>query len=163
MLLYLVRHAWAGDHGDPRWPDDNLRPLTKDGMKRFGTVTRHLVSVGFSPGLVATSPLVRARQTAEILVRYLSEEPEFMELEELAPGSQLERLLAWTNQHARGRDVAWVGHAPDIGIWAGGLLGAAPSAFRFSKGSVAAIEFEDRLDRGAGELRWHVTARVLGA
>lgn len=162
MKLYLVRHAWAGQHGDPRWPDDALRPLTKDGAKRFAAVAKRLDSIGVAPGLVATSPLVRARETAEILIRHLAEEPELIELEELAPGSQLERLIAWTNQHARDRDVAWVGHAPDIDSWAGGLLGMASSAFRINKGAVAAIEFEDRISRGAGELRWLVTARVLG-
>lgn len=161
-MLYLVRHAWAGQHGDPRWPDDDLRPLTKDGKRRFAKLVKLLVRTGFAPGLIATSPLIRARETADIMVRHLTEEPELIELEELAPGSQLERLIAWTNQHARSRDVAWVGHAPDIGHWAGGLLGAAPGALRFSKGAVSAIDFEDRLERGAGELRWHVTARVLG-
>ncbi len=161
-MLYLVRHAWAGEHGDPRWPDDDLRPLTKDGVKRFSEVVKRLADRDFAPELVATSPLVRARQTADVIVRLLPEEPELIELEELAPGSQLDRLMAWTNQHARGRSVAWVGHAPDISHWAGGLLGGAPSAFRFSKGAVAAIDFEDRLERGAGELRWLVTAKVLG-
>lgn len=161
-MLYLVRHAWAGQRGDARWPDDDLRPLTKQGIKRFGEIVKRLAERDFAPGLVATSPLARARQTADVIVRLLAEEPELIELEELAPGSQLERLIAWTNQHARGRDVAWVGHAPDISHWAGGLLGGAPSAFRFSKGAVAAIDFEDRLARGAGELRWLVTARILG-
>lgn len=161
-MLYLVRHAWAGQHGDPRWPNDDLRPLTKEGQKRFREVVEQLAERGFAPGLVATSPLVRARETADLIARFLPEEPELIVLEELAPGSQLERLMAWTNQHARGREVAWVGHAPDISHWAGGLLGGAPSAFRFSKGAVAAIDFEDRIERGAGELRWLVTARVLG-
>lgn len=161
-MLYLIRHAWAEQRGDSRWPDDDLRPLTKDGKKRFEEVVRRLVRIGFAPGLIATSPLARARQTAEIVMRLLPDEPEVIDLEELSPGSQLDRLIAWTNQHARGRDVAWVGHAPDIGQWAGGLLGAAPAAIRFSKGAVAAIEFESRLERGAGELRWLATARLLG-
>jgi phosphohistidine phosphatase len=161
-MLYLVRHAWAGQHGDPRWPDDTLRPLTKDGKKRFSEVVKRLAGAGFAPTLVATSPLVRAKETADLIVRHLPDEPELIVLEELAPGSHLERLMAWTNQHARGRDIAWVGHAPDIDHWAGGLLGCAPSALRFPKGAVAAIDFEDRLERGAGELRWLATARLLG-
>jgi phosphohistidine phosphatase len=161
-MLYLIRHAWAGQHGDPRWPDDNLRPLTKEGKKRFKAVVERLLATGFAPELIATSPLVRARETAEIIVRALPEEPELIELEELAPGSQLDRLIAWTNQQARGRDVAWVGHAPDISMWAGGLLGAAPGAIAFGKGAVAALEFGDRIERANGELCWLATAKLLG-
>ncbi len=161
-MLYLIRHAWAGQHGDPRWPNDNLRPLTKEGKKRFAEVVQRLITAGFAPGLIATSPLVRARQTADIVMRAVPDEPEMIELEELAPGSQLDRLIAWTNQHARGRDVAWVGHAPDLSHWAGGLLGAAPASIRFSKGAIAAIDFGDRIERGAGELHWLATARLLG-
>jgi len=161
-MLYLIRHAWAGQHGDPKWPDDNLRPLTKEGKKRFKAMVDRLMEANFAPALIATSPLVRARQTADIVMKSLADEPEMIELEELAPGSQLDRLIAWTNQHARGRDVAWVGHAPDINIWAGGLLGAAPGSIAFSKGAVAAIEFEDRIERGTGELCWLATARLLG-
>ena len=34
MVVYIVRHAAAGQHGDPRFPDDSLRP-TKEGRKCF--------------------------------------------------------------------------------------------------------------------------------
>ena len=47
MLLYIVRHAYAGQHGDPHYPDDSLRPLTKRGRKQFAretaTVTAQLL------------------------------------------------------------------------------------------------------------------------
>jgi len=35
MRLYIVRHAFAGQHGDPNYPDDSLRPLTSQGRKKF--------------------------------------------------------------------------------------------------------------------------------
>ena len=35
MFIYIARHAWAGDRGDPRWPDDSLRELTPEGVERF--------------------------------------------------------------------------------------------------------------------------------
>ena len=59
MLLYLVRHAYAGQHGDPRYRDDSLRPLTTKGRKRFRRVIKKLSQRGFGPTLVATSPFVR--------------------------------------------------------------------------------------------------------
>ena len=38
MFIYIVRHAWAYEHGDPRWPDDSKRPLEDDGAVRFAQV-----------------------------------------------------------------------------------------------------------------------------
>ena len=68
MLLYIVRHAPAGQHGDPRYPNDSLRPLTRKGERRFERLVKRLVEHGLAPTLVVTSPLVRCRQTAEVLV-----------------------------------------------------------------------------------------------
>ncbi len=47
--LYIVRHAFAGQHGDPRYPDDALRPLTKRGTKQFRKVVKKLHRRGFAP------------------------------------------------------------------------------------------------------------------
>ncbi len=49
MLLYIVRHAYAGQHGDPRYPDDALRPVTKRGRKQFARVVKKLAKRGFAP------------------------------------------------------------------------------------------------------------------
>ncbi len=42
MKLYIVRHGLAGEHGDPRYPDDRLRPLTDEGRKRFANTVKAL-------------------------------------------------------------------------------------------------------------------------
>ena len=163
MLLYIIRHAAAGEHGDPRFPDDNLRPLTKQGKKRFRQVVEKLGRRGVDVQVVATSPLVRCRQTAEIFCEHLPSRPRLLELPELAPGSQLPRLVAWTiTQQAS--SVAWVGHAPDVGQLAAQLIGnQGDSGLRFAKGAVAEIKFPEAVAAGQGELQWLVTARLLGA
>ena len=69
MELFIVRHAWAEPLGDPAWPSDAQRPLTAEGRKRFARMAEILVSRGVAPDLIATSPLVRCVQTAEILAR----------------------------------------------------------------------------------------------
>ena len=97
MKLYIVRHALAGERGDPQYPDDRLRPLTDEGRKRFANAVKHLSDVGVAPQAVATSPLVRCRQTAEILVERVSSRPKLIELPALEPGSHLDALIEWTN------------------------------------------------------------------
>ncbi len=162
MIIYIVRHAWAGSYGDPQWPDDFQRPLTEEGSLRFAQVVQTLAQRGFAPQLVATSPLVRCRETAEIVARQTPHGPEVVELEALMPGSDLAGVLAWTVREAGGLEqVAWVGHAPDVGHLAGALIGEANAWIRFAKGAVAAIRFEDTPEVGEGELRWLATAKVL--
>lgn len=161
MKLYIVRHAWADEQDEDRWPDDRQRPLTAEGRKRFSRVAKALDRRGFAPQLIVTSPLVRCRQTAEVLRDGLSCEPLLVDREELAPGSDLDGLLAWmAGQSASYSEVAWVGHAPDVSDLTAALVGG--GLIDFSKGASAAIDFEDLPRRGAGILRWLVTAKMLG-
>jgi phosphohistidine phosphatase len=162
MKLYIIRHGLAGEHGDPRYPDDRMRPLTDEGRKRFADTMKTLVGVGFEPQFVATSPLVRCRQTAEIVIDRVRGKPELVELAALEPGSDLDALIEWTNNQHRD-EVAWVGHAPDVSDLAAALVGPrGETTIRFAKGAVACIDFEGEVARGAGELQWLVTAKVLG-
>ena len=77
--LYLVRHAVAAERGDD-WPDDTKRPLTANGVSRFREVVEGLVWFGVGIDEIYSSPLVRARQTAEAIAA--------------ATGAQLEIELA---------------------------------------------------------------------
>jgi phosphohistidine phosphatase len=163
MILYIIRHAWAGHYGDPQWPDDRQRPLTDEGRKRFARMVQKLAKRGFAPERIATSPLVRCRQTAEIVAEGVSGSPEVVLREQLAPGSHLEGLLDWTNRAAGQCDeVAWVGHAPDVGHLAAALIGNSRGWIRFAKGAVAALWFPHRPAPKEGQLRWLVTPKVLG-
>jgi len=163
MDLYIVRHAWA-DHDDTSaWPDDSLRPLNEAGQQRFARMVKKLVKTGFSPGIIATSPLVRCRQTADLAAAGVKGHPQVVQCDALAPGSDLGGMLRWTARHARDFDaVAWVGHAPDVGHLAGLLTGGGEESMAFAKGAVAAIRFAELPEIGSGELRWLVTAKVLG-
>jgi len=163
MLLYIIRHAWAYHYGDPRWPDDTQRPLSEKGCKRFTGIVDCMVERGFAPQIIATSPLVRCRQTADLVAEGILEPADVVELDALEPGSDLEALLAWTAEQAqRYAEVAWVGHAPDVGRLVAALTGDGEGEIHFAKGGVAAVVLEDPPEPGQGELRWLVTAKVLG-
>jgi phosphohistidine phosphatase len=167
MLLYIVRHAWAFERDDERFADDRLRPLTPAGIKRFRGVARRLVRRGVRPISIATSPLVRCRQTADLLAEQLPRDVQLDEIEALAPGSDLAGALAWTSQKLADRDsaiaeVAWVGHSPDVEELCARLIGDGGGTIRFAKGAVAAIHFSDSPAAGGGRLDWLVTARILG-
>ena len=123
MYLYLIRHGIAED------PDllvqnliasDEIRTLTKAGRKKFRQVADKLQKLELTFDLIITSPLVRARQTAEILINnQLSSQLELSS--DLKPSGNLPSwLTAW---NARPIDtaistVALVGHEPNLSEWA---------------------------------------------
>lgn len=162
MDLFIVRHAWAGQYGDPRWPKDDLRPLTDEGKQRFARVVKMLVERGMTPTLVATSPLVRCVETARILAAGIGK-TEVVELDELRPGGDVHSLVRWTTQQAKEHEqIAWVGHMPDVSRLAGAMIGQGQGVIHFTKGAVAAIRFDGPPALCGGELRWLATAKLLG-
>lgn len=160
-FIYIARHAWASHFGDPRWPDDSQRELEAEGAERFMHVVEALAGRGFEPEVVATSPYVRCRQTADVIARYTKHHPEVFELEALEPGSDFEALCEWSAQTGCDQ-VCWVGHAPDVGHLTAALVGDICAEIRFAKGAVAAVRLDSRVDFGAGELYWLATAKSLG-
>ena len=162
MFIYIARHAWAGERGDPRWPDDSLRELTPEGIERYVEVVKVLVERGFAPERIVTSPYTRCRQTADIIAKHAAGKAEIEELEALEPGSDLDELVEWTNEQG-GKDVCWVGHSPDVELLAAALIGDGAARVRFAKGAVAAIGFDSNgANAGGGELYWLATAKLLG-
>ena len=159
MTVYVARHAWAGHYGDPAWPDDSRRPLTAEGVERYRRVVAALAERGFAPERVATSPYTRCVQTAELIAEATA--APLTELDALAVGADVDALIAWTDQ-AAAESVCWVGHPPAVERLTAWLIGDGAAGVRFAKGSVAAVDFVDRVAPGEGVLRWHATAKLLG-
>ena len=163
MDLFIVRHAWAGHFGDPAWPDDSQRPLSDEGRRRFAEVVAKLAGRGLKPELIATSPMCRCIETARLLAEGVPGSPEVVARDELLPGGSVAELTAWTAKQAErfGR-IAWVGHAPDVSLYVAAMLGQGEGRVRFGKGAICAIRFQGLPQLGGGELRWLVTAKLLG-
>jgi phosphohistidine phosphatase len=159
--LYLVRHAIASDKGDA-YPDDAARPLTAEGMAKFRKAARGLADLGVEVDRVLTSPLVRARQTADILAAELPGHAPVVETAALQPGVPFERLIEALAGCTDCAAVAIVGHEPGIGDAAARLIGSA-SAFEFKKGAVCRVDFESWPPRPPGTLHWFLTPKVLKA
>jgi phosphohistidine phosphatase len=157
--LYLVRHAIAAERGD-EWPDDTKRPLTAGGASRFSEVVAGLVWLGVGIDEIFSSPLVRAKQTADILSARLPERPPVKILDELAPGHDPASVRAELARRSKRRRVAVVGHEPDLGELTAALLGAS-RAVPFRKGGVCRIDVEGLGSARAGELIWFFPPKIL--
>jgi phosphohistidine phosphatase SixA len=129
VLLYLVRHAEAAP-GEP----DELRALTPAGREVARALGEQLA--GERLDAVLTSPLLRARETAEAIAKASGLEAEADE--RLAPGATVDDVRAAVA--GRGERVAVVGHQPDCSLIATAVSGVDPG---FPAGGVA------RLDLGA--------------
>ncbi len=115
--LYLIRHAIAVDA--EKHSKDEERPLTPKGEEQAKKVAARLNQIGNQFDVILTSPLIRARQTADILKKAgLSTQLE--EFPALAPDGDINTWLKWL-EPAIGKNItrlALIGHQPDLGKWA---------------------------------------------
>jgi phosphohistidine phosphatase len=100
------------------------RPLTAKGIQRTEAMFKRFWQLGLQFNAVLTSPLVRAQQTADILVRVgLATQVETFGALKL--GGQLTNWLSWLEwwqgHYAQGR-VALIGHEPDLSDWSQQLV-----------------------------------------
>lgn len=157
--LYLVRHAIAAERGDD-WPDDNKRPLTTRGIHRFKDSLPGLKELELSIDEIFSSPLVRAKQTADLLAAGLQGSPPVKFLDALAPGHTPTVVMSQLAKAAKRQRIALVGHEPDLGELAAHLIGASrPLAFK--KGGMCRIDVGGISTKRTGSLIWFVTPKVL--
>lgn len=160
MELYLIRHADALALGVGGTSSDAERPLSEEGVAQGRLLAEGLRRQGVQLELVLSSPLVRARQTAEEMLRYWAAPPRLQACEELAPGGRSRRLA----KYLRGVDaerVALVGHQPDLGLHAAWLIGSKKAQIEVAKAGVLFIHCPGVPGKGCGELRWLVTPAWL--
>jgi len=134
VLVFLVRHA----HSDPGDPDD-LRPLSARGRGEATTVAERLAAHATPPCLVVSSPLLRARETAEAIANAAA--AELRVNERLAPGATADELRGAIG--ASGGPVAAVCHQPDCSEIALALTGRDPG---FPPGGFAELDLDDGVE-----------------
>jgi phosphohistidine phosphatase len=162
MRLYLVRHAIAVPRGAPGVLDDRSRELTPAGVKKMRRNVAGLARLAVEIDEIWTSPLVRARQTADLLAEGLHLATHPRVVKGLEPGGDINILTQKLAQHADRAGVALVGHEPDLGELATYLLtGARQPGIRFGKGAVACVEVDDLKPPLRGRLRWLLTSKQM--
>jgi phosphohistidine phosphatase len=158
LELYLIRHGLAADRG-AAYPDDSLRPLTGRGLSATRRSGKALNALGVGIDVILTSPLVRARQTADTLAATLAAAPAVVSCDALAPAG-MPAAVVQEVRRARKTRVALVGHEPNIGELAARLLGTSIPV-PFKKGAICRLDFEVLPPKGMGVLRWFLPPKVL--
>lgn len=162
MEIYIMRHGDAIEHEAPGVASDEMRELTGKGRDESALMARMLVRLGITPDLVLTSPLIRARQTAEIVADITSTKTGASVSDELAPGGSLTGILNDILSHGRPRQSVLVGHMPGVGQLVG--LFAWQDAWlvkRFRTAEICRVDLpDDGPVPGSGDLRWTIPPRV---
>src|ERR1041385_7817682 len=139
MKLYILRHGDAAEHGDPRFKE-NERPLTPKGIQRTKQLTHALRQMEVSFDAILSSPLVRARQTAEIVARGVKEKVELTDA--LSPSGSMEKLVEHINAiRPAAESVLLTGHEPYLSGFISLLCVGGPELpLKLKKGALCRLE-----------------------
>ena len=159
MNLCLLRHGVAVECDEFDYASDAARPLTLKGKKQLRTVVAALRAMGLGFDVILSSPLVRARQTAEIIATELKLQKRLVFADELKPGGDAKKLV----QKIAGpekvpENVLFVGHEPDLSELISLLVTGKPGGgFALKKGGLAKLEIEKLRAGKCASLAWLLT------
>lgn len=154
MQLYLFRHAEAED-GSLTLADGE-RKLTKRGIERTRKAAGVVKSLGVKPAHLYSSPLVRARQTADILAEALGVKVEVHE--EVGPGFNTKTAARLVQDSGHDDQIMFVGHEPDFSATISAIIGG--GWIEMKKGGLARIDVEN-LEPLRGTLVWLIAPKIF--
>jgi phosphohistidine phosphatase len=158
MKVYLLRHGIAEDRSPSG--TDAARRLTAEGEAEMRQVARGIRKLGLRFDVILSSPLVRARQTAEAVAREMDAEDRLTEEPRLASGARFGDFCAVLDDRKPGDRVLLVGHEPDLSSAISTFIGG--GGVRMKKASLALVDLREVAAEG-GELRWLLEAEQLSA
>ena len=151
MRVLIIRHAVAEERADG---GDEARALTGDGRRKLRAGAGGLRRLVKRIDVLASSPLVRAVQTAEILSKAYGGK-KVVRVDVLKPGKPLKGVLQWVQGQPGDATVALVGHEPQLGMLVSWLLSGERRSFvPMRKGSACLLEFAEQVTPGSGKLLW---------
>ena len=142
MLLYLIRHGIAVDREAPNCPPDTERPLTPKGIKRAGSAALGLRALDAKPGLVLTSPWLRALQTAEIFCDVLDYPRKKIVRTDALKGTSSPADLLRELQSVKAKVILCFGHEPHLHLVIGHILHTSAKITELKKAGLAVLELE---------------------
>lgn len=153
MLLFLLRHGIAEEHASR----DADRALTDDGRRKLALVLERAAAAGVRPGLILTSPYVRAVQTAEAAGATLNAKAELVKLNALTPDGSPVEVWDALRDHRDSEQVLIAGHEPLLGQMVAFLLDSPALQVEMKKAAMVAIELNAWRAQPHGVLRWMLT------
>jgi phosphohistidine phosphatase len=159
MRIYFLRHGKAENRAE--WQgDDASRPLTADGEEAIRREAQTMHTVGLALDVIVTSPLARARRTAEIVADELGLGGRLVDDDRLGEGFDVRRLEQLVAAYAPSDAMMLVGHEPDFSETIAELVGGGDVVMK--KGGLARVDAAAPA-AGGGQLVWLLTPSLLGS
>src|ERR1041385_3939688 len=157
MNIFILRHGLAVDHGAPGYPDDASRPLTAEGKAKVRQIARAIEKLDLDFDLILSSPLKRARQTAEIAAEELRLNKKLAFSDALTPHGNTKDLINQINQ-LEPKNIVLVGHEPYLSELISLLVsGSSGFSVELKKGGLAKLSSEDLKHGRCASLEWLLT------
>lgn len=160
MDLFILRHGDAGRRSTTS-RGDSKRPLTLGGKKEIEEISKGLCSLGIRLDYIFTSPLLRSKQTSEIVFKNLKCKNQIIELDELKPEGNKLQLYNKLSTLKQDSSVFIVGHEPYLSELIGETISSGTSRIDLKKGGLAQIRTISLLPKIQGELRWLLTPKHM--
>jgi phosphohistidine phosphatase len=162
MNVYIVRHAIAVQRGTPGYEDDSQRPLTDKGIKKMKKVVKGLRRFGVEFDTILSSPYVRARDTAKILVDEFGLEEQLYFSDHLIPPGNFEALIDEIREAYDVQNIALVGHEPMLSQFISWLAtGNKDASLTLKKGGVALLSAQNLYQDHRASLEWLLTPALM--
>lgn len=158
MRLYFMRHGEAEERDPHR--SDAERALTPQGEDEMRRVAAGVQALKLEFDILLSSPLVRARQTAEHVARTLDIEDRLTITPVLGGGCRMGDLQTLLKNCSTRSRVLLIGHEPDFSMLVGSLIGG--GIVRIRKASLACLDVAV-VQPGGAELRWLLNPEHLAA
>ncbi len=160
MNVYIFRHGHAENKNESPDKTDEGRRLTPEGEEQVRWVCERAKGLGLDPTLILTSPLVRARQTAELARKFLHSNAEVREDSCLRPQAGVEEVFRFLAKLKAKDQVVLVTHLPLLGHLFESLLDwNVWDQLDFDNGAMARIDSKTRPKAKSGTLVWVLPAQ----
>lgn len=167
MKLLIVRHAIALEREE--WAkvskDDRERPISEKGAKRMKKAAKGLKNLfaGEEPDILISSTLLRAKQTAEIVIGEFVL-AKIVETETLAPEQDVDTFAKYLRSQTTSttKITACVGHEPHLNHLIAWLVSKSRNGIgEMKKGGACLLEFDGEVKAGGAKLIWLLTSSQL--
>ena len=154
--IYILRHGHAQniDNG----LNDFDRALTEEGIEKISKLSLFFNRLDINLEFVLSSPYVRAKQTAEILISNLTSKPNLKIVDFLSCGASSKEISRGLMEYSSSKNLLLVGHSPDLEIFLGKIIGA--ERITLKKGALAKVSFENSIEM-SGKLEWLITSKLV--
>jgi phosphohistidine phosphatase len=162
MNLYILRHGIAVEHGAAGYKNDNERPLTGKGERKMWAIAEAMKALEISFDLILSSPLVRARQTAEIVAAALKCQKRLELTDTLAPPDSAKPLIQFLADQGAWDDVVLVGHEPFLSRLIALLIsGNSETSVLLKKGGFCKLSIAGLKHGKCATLEWLLTPKQM--